>query len=260
MAAATLGLNRYAALMSDDEEEGEAKNADRASGSAEKKAPKKKAKKKRQASEAAVIVKEPEVVDKKKRKRSDSMQSGEGKSKESNAAKTGESDGKPSSASAAVDSSSPEGTLPLAAGVEKTIQGGVSIKVIRAAPAGAKVATKGCEVKLLYEGRLPGKNGRRFDVGEIDFLLGDGTMLQGFAIGVMGMAVGERRLIRIPWRLGYGRKGKKPKIPPMSDLEFDATLNFCGVDWEKRVSNKTDNMSNKRREAAKRRGKKPKAT
>ena len=39
-------------------------------------------------------------------------------------------------------------------------------------------------------------------------------MLPGFAIGVAGMGVGERRLIRVPWRLGYGKKGKRPKIPP----------------------------------------------
>ncbi|CAE6911025.1 FKBP15-1 [Symbiodinium sp. CCMP2592] len=150
------------------------------------------------------------------------------------------------------------GLLPT--GTTKTLQGGVTIKVLRAAPEGAQLATKGCEVKLMYEGRLPDKNGRRFDVGEIDFLLGDGTMLPGFAIGVAGMGVGERRLIRVPWRLGYGKKGKRPKIPPKSDLDFDASLTFCGIDWKRRVSHKPPEMSNKRREAAKRRGKKPRPT
>lgn len=132
-----------------------------------------------------------------------------------------------------------------------------------------------------------------------------GTMLPGFAKGVTGMGVGERRLIHIPWKLGYGKKGratiwglepqwcddqmednfsgfrgickhtvfkislirwfrwfgfvlfllgcqrlkpsdaevvlsgKKPKIPPMSDLDFDASLTFCGVDWKER-SNRSD--------------------
>ena len=88
-------------------------------------------------------------------------------------------------------------------------------------------------MRLIYEGRLA-KNDRRFDNGEIDFLLGDGGMIPGFAAGVEGMGVGERRLIRVPWRLGYGKKGKKPKIPPMSDLHFDASLTFCGVDWKQR--------------------------
>eukprot|EP00930_Biecheleria_cincta_P046958 TRINITY_DN32481_c0_g1_i1.p1 TRINITY_DN32481_c0_g1~~TRINITY_DN32481_c0_g1_i1.p1 ORF type:complete len:452 (-),score=74.91 TRINITY_DN32481_c0_g1_i1:44-1399(-) len=149
---------------------------------------------------------------------------------------------------------------PLPAGSTRTLQGGVTIKVIRAAPEGSAVARHGCEVKLLYEGSLPNKKGLRFDAGEIDFLLGDGTMLKGFATGVVGMHVGERRLIHIPWRLGYGKKGKPPKIPPMSDLDFDASLVFCGVDWGHRISDKRSDMSNKRREAGKRRGKKPKAT
>ncbi len=132
-------------------------------------------------------------------------------------------------------------------------------------------------------------------------LLTEGTMLPGFAKGVTGMGVGERRLIHIPWKLGYGKKGratswdlqpqwfddleanfsgfrgickhqhtvfqialicfffsgfwacqrltpsnsevvlpgKKPKIPPMSDLDFDASLTFCGVDWKER-SNRSD--------------------
>ena len=87
--------------------------------------------------------------------------------------------------------------------------------------------------------------------------MAEGTMLPGFAIGVAGMGVGERRLIRVPWRLGYGKKGKRPKIPPKSDLDFDASLTFCGIDWKRRVSHKPPEMSNKRREAAKRRGKKP---
>lgn len=34
-----------------------------------------------------------------------------------------------------------------------------------------------------------------------------GTMLPGFVQGVTGMGVGERRLIQIPWKLGYGRLG-----------------------------------------------------
>lgn len=156
--------------------------------------------------------------------------------------------------------SSAQDEAPLPAGTTRTLQGGVTIKVIRAAPQGATVARHGCEVKLLYEGSLPNKKGLRFDAGEIDFLLGDGTMLRGFAMGVVGMHVGERRLIHIPWRLGYGKKGKPPKIPPMSDLDFDASLVFCGVDWEHRISDKRSDMSNKRREAGKRRGKKPKAT
>ncbi|CAE8718180.1 unnamed protein product, partial [Polarella glacialis] len=149
--------------------------------------------------------------------------------------------------------------LPL--GAKRVKEAGVSIEVIREAPPGAAVAVRGCEVRLLYKGTLPGKgkdNNRQFDVGETDFLLGDNTMLRGLSLGIIGMAVGERRVIHVPWRLGYGRKGKKPKVPPMSDLDFDCSLLFCGVDWKNRCSNTS--MSNARREASKRKTKKTKAT
>ncbi|CAK9078086.1 unnamed protein product [Durusdinium trenchii] len=72
---------------------------------------------------------------------------------------------------ARVDTKHDPGTL-LPLGATKTLPGGVVIKVLRAAPFGAPVALKGSEVRLIYEGRLA-KNQRRFDNGEIDFLLGD---------------------------------------------------------------------------------------
>eukprot|EP00931_Biecheleriopsis_adriatica_P106742 TRINITY_DN81120_c0_g1_i1.p1 TRINITY_DN81120_c0_g1~~TRINITY_DN81120_c0_g1_i1.p1 ORF type:complete len:261 (-),score=67.04 TRINITY_DN81120_c0_g1_i1:130-870(-) len=246
MAASSLGANRYAALLSDDEGE-EGAEAEQVENSAKpkKKRVLKKAQKRTASDPGAAEVTEaaaaPQGV-KKKRKRESSDPTGE----------------KAANKKPSATSEKEEGPLPL--GAERTLQGGVTVKVVRAAAEGATVAKKGCEVKLLYEGRLPGKNGRPFDVGEIDFLLGDNTMLQGFSIGVMGMAVGERRMIRIPWRLGYGRRGKKPKIPPKSDLEFDATLNFCGVDHRGKHFVSRSDMTNRRREAAKRRGKKPRAT
>ncbi|CAJ1339471.1 unnamed protein product [Effrenium voratum] len=219
-AHAALAGNRYAALLEDDSEE----------------APKVRKRTKRKAAKPDA---EPELPKKRPRR----------------AAREAEP-GSTAEATQAPESEAPEAKPgPLPTGTEKKLQGGVTIKVLRAAPEGAAIAAKGCELRLIYEGRLPAKNDRRFDNGEIDFLLGDGSMLPGFVIGVTGMAVGERRLIRIPWRLGYGKKGKKPKIPPMSDLDFEASLTFCGVDWKQRES-KSD-MSNKRREAAKRRGKKP---
>eukprot|EP00913_Durusdinium_trenchii_P016142 g15171.t1 len=148
---------------------------------------------------------------------------------------------------ARVDTKHDPGTL-LPLGATKTLPGGVVIKVLRAAPFGAPVALKGSEVRLIYEGRLA-KNQRRFDNGEIDFLLGDGTMLPGFVQGVTGMGVGERRLIQIPWKLGYGKKGKKPKIPPMSDLDFDASLTFCGIDWKERSKKRCPTSAGRQRSA-----------
>ncbi|CAE7410729.1 FKBP43 [Symbiodinium pilosum] len=248
--------NRYAALFSEDEDEEGAGNDEAGNQEAVARQSKKRKLKRKRAKDKAVAAEPqdeeaPTVRSSPKRKR-----------KASKATEDKDKDSDPPPAPEAVQESNDgskdlqqEGLLPT--GTTKTLQGGVTIKVIRAAPEGTRIATKGCEVRLMYEGRLPEKNGRRFDVGEIDFLLGDGTMLPGFAIGVAGMGVGERRLIRVPWRLGYGKKGKRPKIPPKSDLDFDASLTFCGIDWKRRVSHKPAEMSNKRREAAKRRGKKP---
>merc|ERR1712039_379936 len=123
---------------------------------------------------------------------------------------------------------------------------------------GAVITRPGHVVRLMYEGRLPAKNGKRFDAGQIDFVLGDGSMVPGFDIGVRGMAVGESRLIRIPWRMGYGKKGKKPKVPPCSDLEFSVVLTHSGIDWgtSQDLKDRTA-VSKQRREAMRRRGRKP---
>lgn len=43
------------------------------------------------------------------------------------------------------------------------------------------------------------------------------------------------------------KKGKKPKIPPMSDLDFDASLTFCGIDWKER-SKKSERPVRRRRD------------
>lgn len=45
---------------------------------------------------------------------------------------------------------------PLPLGASKTLPGGVTIQVLRAAPPDAVMATKGCEVRLIYEARSGG--------------------------------------------------------------------------------------------------------
>lgn len=150
---------------------------------------------------------------------------------------------------------------PSAQGAVLHLPGGVVCEVLRAAPADARVAMPGDAVKLTYQGRLAeARKGRTFDKGEVDFLLGDGgmsngNMIRGFDVGVVGMAVSERRLLRIPWKMGYGKKGNKPKVPPFSDLIFDVVLNHAGLEWSNQAKS---SMSNKRREATKRIGKKHK--
>ena len=65
---------------------------------------------------------------------------------------------------------------------------------------------------------LANKKGKPFD-----FKLGKGEVIEGWEIGVAGMAVGGERRITIPPHLAYGKKGV-PGIPPNSKLIFDVKL------------------------------------
>ena len=76
---------------------------------------------------------------------------------------------------------------------------------------------------MRYVGTLA-KNGREFDRGKIAFRLGAGEVIKGWDVGCAGMAVGERRQLFIPAKLGYGKRGSGPEIPPDSTLIFEVTL------------------------------------
>jgi len=49
-------------------------------------------------------------------------------------------------------------------------------------------------------------------------------VIPGFAQGIEGMKVGGRRLIVIPWKLGYGATGQPPTIGPKENLVFVVDL------------------------------------
>ena len=42
--------------------------------------------------------------------------------------------------------------------------------------------------------------------------------------GIEGMRVGEERKLEVPSKLGYGKRGSAPDIPPNADLFFTVTL------------------------------------
>ncbi|KAJ1919730.1 peptidylprolyl isomerase fpr3 [Mycoemilia scoparia] len=85
-------------------------------------------------------------------------------------------------------------------------------------------ATKGKKVGIYYIGKLA-KNGKVFDKNTsgkpLWFGLGKGDVIKGMDQGVLGMQKGGERRITIPSKLGYGRAGAPPDIPPNSDLIFD---------------------------------------
>ena len=56
------------------------------------------------------------------------------------------------------------------------------------------------------------------------FTLGVGSVIKGWDLGVKGMKVGGKRILKIPSELGYGAKGAGNVIPPNAVLIFDVEL------------------------------------
>jgi FKBP-type peptidyl-prolyl cis-trans isomerase len=109
-------------------------------------------------------------------------------------------------------------------GKQKT-PGGVEYKVLKEGD--GLEAEKGDRVTVHYTGKLT-ENGFQFDssVGKEPFVfgLGFGDVIRGWDEGVAGMKEGEKRMLYIPSRLGYGPGGMPPVIPPNADLTFEVEL------------------------------------
>ena len=86
-----------------------------------------------------------------------------------------------------------------------------------------RVVEDGDEVSVKYVGTLV-SGGTEFDRGVIEFTVGEGEVIKGWDQGVKGMGVGGRRVLVVPPRLGYGKRGSPPDIPGGAALRFDMTL------------------------------------
>ncbi len=86
-------------------------------------------------------------------------------------------------------------------------------------------ATIGSTVSVHYTGKL--ENGAVFDtsVGRApyEFVLGAGSVIQGWEQGISGMKVGGKRLLIVPPDLAYGAVQYGP-IPANSTLIFEVEL------------------------------------
>ncbi len=112
-----------------------------------------------------------------------------------------------------------KGEIPSRPGDEKLLKKDVVVG------AGAEVKL-GDTVTVNYLGTL--ENGTKFDSSydrkqPFSFVLGNGEVIRGWDIGVLGMKVGGKRELVIPPELAYG-EADKGVIPPNSTLKFTIEL------------------------------------
>lgn len=75
----------------------------------------------------------------------------------------------------------------------------------------------------------PECKGQKFDSSvdrgqKFAFNIGVGQVIKGWDEGVMGMKIGEKRRLVIPYQLAYGENGIPGAIPPRSTLIFEVEL------------------------------------
>ena len=88
-------------------------------------------------------------------------------------------------------------------------------------------AQSGQTIAVHYTGKFA--DGKEFDSSvkrnvPFTFQLGQGRVIKGWDLGVVGMKVGEERKLTIPFELAYGADGFPPTIPPKATLTYVISL------------------------------------
>ena len=102
-------------------------------------------------------------------------------------------------------------------------------------------AKKGDKVQVHYKGYL--EDGKIFDSSEgkppLDVVLGTGTVIPGFDAALAGMAVGDKKTVKIPLEQAYGPHNAemvmqvpKSQVPPDLKPEIGQKLQVGGADGE----------------------------
>lgn len=119
---------------------------------------------------------------------------------------------------------------PLASAESKAVTTTSGLKYEDLLPGTGAAAEQGKKVVVNYTGWLDanGAKGKQFDSslgrGPFSFTLGVGQVIRGWDEGVAGMKVGGKRVLYIPAKLGYGKRGAGSVIPPDADLIFEVEL------------------------------------
>ena len=119
-----------------------------------------------------------------------------------------------------------------ASGSAKTITNNTTTKNKSMDTNEVKVAKKGDTLVMNYTGKLV--DGTVFDsnvdpkfghVQPFEFILGAHQVITGWDEGLVGMKIGEKKVLTIPPEKGYGAAGAAGgKIPPNATLVFDVEL------------------------------------
>jgi len=110
----------------------------------------------------------------------------------------------------------------------KSVQNINGMKVETLKEGTGNASKSGDTVSVHYTGILV--DGTKFDSSldrnqPFSFTLGEGRVIKGWELGVLGMKVGEKRKLTIPSDLGYGSTGTPGgPIPPNATLIFEVEL------------------------------------
>ncbi len=102
------------------------------------------------------------------------------------------------------------------------------IRSVMNEPGRGAIARPGDTVQVHYKAFL-GRDTEAYDdtydrAEPAEYRIGTGEVIQGWELGVVGMAEGETRTIEIPAYLGYGPRGAAGVIPPGSSLRYTIEL------------------------------------
>lgn len=100
---------------------------------------------------------------------------------------------------------------------------------------------KGDTVLVHYSGKL--SDGTVFDTSEgrdpLEFAVGSGQVIAGFDEAMIGMTVGQSKVVDIPVAKAYGERNEEmvinaplDQVPPGLDLELGMRLEMGGVNGE----------------------------